>query len=209
MISFTKNKNCERPAAPNNAERKPDWYRRWKQKNNYNYFILNHVLLCLFLRACCSCVVNATATNKRSVATSPVSHFSESLTASAAHGTIVAISCSNSTTSNDDNCVVVVSHSPFSENDDDDYLQSEDLPSSATTAVEIRQAEPIVHYGSVTSTLHLLNSDVLLGMTGFVPDVRHLLRCFANMALEFEQVWRWIQHLRKVVGPYTNVPIDR
>jgi 20S proteasome alpha/beta subunit len=131
----------------------------------------------------CSILRQVSASTTAS-SSSPVPHFTESLAASSSHGTIIAISCSadpDTCSSTNESCVVVVSHSPYKEEQEDNLL-------SASNNLLNENQEPIRHYGSITSSLHYLHSDLLLGMTGFVPDVNHLLRSFANTALLYEHV---------------------
>jgi 20S proteasome alpha/beta subunit len=73
---------------------------------------------------------------------------------------------------------VVIAHSPYSEEQQDDNIWC-----ATNDGLDI-----IPHYGSITSNLHYLHSDLLLGMTGFAPDVNHLLRSFASTALQYEHV---------------------
>jgi 20S proteasome alpha/beta subunit len=148
---------------------------------------LHTVAVVLWCFMCCFLVLhvsNATASTTGTISnTSPVPHFAESLAASSAHGTIVAISCSDLDhrrcgSGSNKSCVVVIAHSPYSEEQQYDNIRcdtNDDL-------------DIIPHYGSITSNLHYLHSDLLLGMTGFAPDVNHLLRSFANTALQYEYI---------------------
>lgn len=137
----------------------------------YRFLLLHHV-------------ATTNASTMGTSSTSPVPHFSESLAASSAHGTIVAISCSDpdyrgsGSSGSNKSCILVIAHSPFREERHDD-----NIPCDSTD-----ELDRIPHYGSITSNLHYLHSDLLLGMTGFAPDVNHLLRSFANTALHYEHV---------------------
>lgn len=153
----------------------------------YCFLLLHHVT-----------TTNASTTGTSS--TSPVPHFSESLAASSAHGSIVAISCSDpegsGSSGSNKSCILVIAHSPFREERHDG-----NIPCDSTD-----ELDRIPHYGSITSNLHYLHSDLLLGMTGFAPDVNHLLRFFANTALQYEHV---MSSDSLQLEPTTTIPVRK
>jgi len=122
--------------------------------------------------------VNAAESSSAVGEFSPVKHFSESLTASSAHGCIVAITASGN--DNGRPCVVIVSHSPSAPKSECLDITDE-TNDSESVVLSSRQSD-----GPLSSSLYLLNNgQTIMGMTGFAPDVQHVFKCAAQATMQY------------------------
>jgi 20S proteasome alpha/beta subunit len=179
---------------------------------------------------------NKAGRSSSSSALSPVKHFQESLTASTAHGTVVAIAARMNSNGNDDKhgheqpCIVLVSHSPSNgyrlRSSDDaagagttnntynncidtdientstsgDQVNTVDVDAdnvSISDNVEKSSSSQLSHLTalhpqgdgpllSTSSSFYLLNNgNAIVGMTGFVPDAQHLVKCAVQSTIQY------------------------
>ena len=106
---------------------------------------------------------------------SPISNLESSLTASAAHGTVIAIKAHCPTTQQP--CVLLLSHGKFNENIGINTDTNIDTDIDTDTSNDFECFE-----GYSDSTFHILSNHpnsssgpIVMSMTGFTPDLHHIL----------------------------------
>jgi len=127
-------------------------------------------------------------------ASSPIRNLESSLTASSSHGTIIAITCTmgdNCQTDNADSSVLMLARTPT--------IRSK-LNPPVTRNIECKQHcmsddnYRVIGVGPTSSgMLHMLHTGsaapLAIGLTGLSSDVRHLVRCCANVVSQHDMIF--------------------
>jgi len=146
-----------------------------------------NILLVVF--ALCKCINGNVGNSKRDFASPVLKHLESSVSASSAHGTVVAVRAHENISSNekDVKCILIVSRSPISSSrsEVEDIFEEKEIREIDVNRGPLSSLEGLQQ----SEMVYVLHEGVVVAMTGLMADARHLIQCCAKDLYRHEYMY--------------------